>query len=138
MCYGPLISPPQNLPAIDSYPQVPQKMSWLICQLNYVPTNKLKIIAWDFPGSPVIKTLLPMQEAWVPSLACDQGTKICVLHSLAKPKKKKKLWLNQVGFKTGSAAPTYVDRVPLTRDRPWVAGAAFSLNDSQQEYESWH
>ena len=104
MCYGPLISPPQNLPAIDSFPQVSQKTSWLICQLNYVPTDKLKIIPWDFPGSPVIKTLLPMQEAWVPSLACDQGTKICVLHSVAK-QTNKKLWLNQVGFKTGFCSP---------------------------------
>ena len=53
---------------------------------------------------PVVKTLLPMQEAWVPSLACDQGTKICVLHSVAK-QTNKKLWLNQVGFKTGFCSP---------------------------------
>ena len=43
----------------------------------------------NFPGGPVVKTVLPMQGAWVQSLVRELRSHM--LHSTAKKKKLKKI-----------------------------------------------
>jgi len=46
--------------------------------------KKKQTVEKDFPGSPVVKTLLPLQGAWVQSLV--QELRSCVPHGMAKNK----------------------------------------------------
>ena len=50
------------------------------------PSEKLlkTLSAWDFPGGPVVKTVLPMQGVWRFDLWL--GTKISTLQGTAKSK----------------------------------------------------
>ena len=49
--------------------------------------NFKNLCSWDFPGSPVVKTLQLMQEAWVPSLIWELRSH--VLNDVAKGENKK-------------------------------------------------
>ena len=53
---------------------------WWCCDSNTKPNSS------DFSGSPVVKTVIPLQAAWVRSLVVELRSHIT--HSVVKKKKK--------------------------------------------------